>query len=177
MILRYGYLIGDFKCPTCLDVPGGKEKNFASTIGLYRHSVAVDLIYRDLTVFCFPSLWRPLCAWEKKNCFTTKVQVCSKEHADEIFFLKFHPTVGQNSWKPAEGQNHCRRHCAQDVHFKHFFWGCRPKMIMDTHSIKFLSGCSAPIGCNLNWRDFHEIPALGLIQPWYAGLDGTLGNF
>jgi hypothetical protein len=27
MILRYGYLIGDFKCPTCLDVPGGKEKS------------------------------------------------------------------------------------------------------------------------------------------------------
>ena len=43
-----------------------------------------------------------------------------------------------------------------------FLGGCRPKMIIDTHSIKFVSGCSAPIGCNLNYGDFHEIPALGL---------------
>jgi hypothetical protein len=163
MNLWYGYFIGNFKSPTCPDVPGGKEIFFASTIRLYQHSVAVDQIYRDLTVFCFPSLWRPLCAWEKKNCFTTKVQVCSKEHADEIFFLKFHPTLGRNSWKLAEGQNHCRRHCGPAASFKISSFDCRAKIFIFTHSIRFLRGCSAPIGCNLNWRDFHEIPALGLI--------------
>ena len=26
MILWYGYFIGDFKSPTCPDVPGGKDK-------------------------------------------------------------------------------------------------------------------------------------------------------
>ena len=66
MILWYGDFIGDFKSPTCPDVPGGKEKKIASTIGLCRHVVAFDVIWRDLTVFCFPSLWSALCAWEKK---------------------------------------------------------------------------------------------------------------
>ncbi len=162
MNLWYGHFIGNFKSPTCPDVPGGKETLFASTIGLYRHSVAVDLIYRDLTVFCFPSLWRPLCAWEKKIVLQTKSRYVPRNMRWN-FFLKFHPTPGRNSWKPAKGQNHCRCPCGFSADFKHFFFGCRPTMIMDTHSIKFLAGCSAPIGCNLNWRDFHEIPALGLI--------------
>ena len=41
VILWYGQFIGDFKSPTCPDVPGGKEKTFASTIGLCWHSVKV----------------------------------------------------------------------------------------------------------------------------------------
>jgi hypothetical protein len=34
----------------------------------------------------------------------------------------------------------------------------------------------APIGCNPNYANFHEIPALGLIYPWNAILCGTLSN-
>ena len=80
------------------------RKPYLSTIGLCRQSksnlegagatalpnyfwqsVAFDLIWRDLTVFCFPSVWNLLCAWEKKYCFM--IQACSND-----FFLKFHCT-------------------------------------------------------------------------------------
>ena len=86
MNLRYGHFIGNFKSPTCPDVTGGKENKFASTIGLYQHSVAVDLIYRDLTVFCFPSLWRPLCAWEKKIVLQPKSRHVPRNLLMKIYF-------------------------------------------------------------------------------------------
>ena len=162
MNLWYGHFIGNFKSPTCPDVPGGKEIFFASTIGLYQHSVAVDLIYRDLTVFCFPSLWRPLCAWEKKIVLQPKSRYVPRNMLMKFFFWNSTP-----QWaKTAENQPRVKITADAPADFLlilNTFFGCRPKMIMDTHSIKFLSGCSAPIGCNLNWRDFHETPALGLI--------------
>ena len=54
------------------------------------------------------------------------------------------------SWLLAEGQNHCWHNCTTSPNFKHFSFGCRPKMIMDAHSIRFLRGCLAPKGCNLS---------------------------
>ena len=58
-----------------------------------------------------------------------------------------------------------------------FSFDCRPKIIIFTHSINFLEERSAPIGCNLNYANFHEITALGLISPENPGLYGTLSNF
>ena len=66
MKLWHGHFIGNFKSPTCPDVPGGKEKNFTTTLQSCRGIVAFDLIWPELAVFCFPSLWSPLCAWGKK---------------------------------------------------------------------------------------------------------------
>ena len=91
MNLWYGHFIGNFKSPTCPDVPGGKEFFFASTIGLYQHSVAVDLIYRDLTVFCFPSFWRPLCAWEKKIVLQPKSRYVPRNMLMKFIFWNSTP--------------------------------------------------------------------------------------
>ena len=91
MNLWYGHFIGNFKSPTCPDVPGGKEKIFASTLQLCRGIVAVDLIYRDLTVFCFPSLWRPLCAWEKKIVLQPKSRYVTRNMLMKFFFWNSTP--------------------------------------------------------------------------------------
>ena len=147
---RYVHFIGDSNSPTCPEVPGGKVKNFVPTIGLCRHIVGFDLIWRDLTVFLLSVTLEPTVCMGEINGKLSIYQECSKEHSDEIYFLKFHPTVGRNSQKLAEGQNHCWRYCTFPATFKHFFLRCRPKMIMDTHSIKFVAGCSAPFGCNLS---------------------------
>ena len=158
MKLWHGHFIGNFKSPTCPDVPGGKEKNFTTTLQSCRGIVAFDLIWPELAVFCFPSLWSPLCAWGK-NLFYNHWPGMFPGTCWTNFFLKFDPTLGRNSWFLAEGQNHCQRHCGFSADFKHFFSWCRPKMIMDAPSIRFLRGCSAPIGCNLNYGRFHENPA------------------
>ena len=162
MILWYSHFIDDFKSPTCPDVPGGKRKIFASNIGLYRHSVAFDLIWLDLTVLCFLSLWSPMCAWKKK-CFVIIDQTCSKEHADDFFFLNS-PAHWAETAENQPGSNLLRQlklYCLK--HFKIFSFDFRPRIFIFTHSIKFLQGCSAPIGCILNYGRFHEVPALGLI--------------
>ena len=159
MKLWYGHFIGNFKSPTCPDVPGGKEKNF------YYHPTVVPghcSFWPDLTwVSCFLLFVtvEPTVCMGEKICFIIIDQACSRAPAEQNFFLKFDPTLGQNSWFLAEGQNHCRRHCGFSANFKHFFSWCRPKMIMDAPSIRFLRGCSAPIGCNLNYGRFHENPA------------------
>ena len=161
MKLWYGHFIGNFKSPTCPDVPGGKEKIFATTLLLCRGIVAFDLIWPEC--FLLSVTVEPTVCMGLKKCFSIIYQACSQAPADQNFFFIFYPTLGRKSWFLAEGQNHCRRPCGPAATFKHFFFGRRPKMIMDTHSIRFLEGCSAPIGCNLNFGTFHENPALGLI--------------
>ena len=148
-----------------LPVPTSRVvKNF-----FFYHPTAVPghcSVWPDLTwdsCFLLSVTVEPTVCMGLKKCFSIIYQACSRAPADQKIFLKFHPTLGRNSWFLAEGQNHCRRRCGPAASFKHFFFGCRPKMIIDTHSIRFLGGCSAPIGCNLNCGTFHENPALGLI--------------
>ena len=129
MNLWYGHFIGNFKSPTCPDVPGGKEFFFASTIGLYRHSVAVDLIYRDLTVFCFPSLWRPLCAWEKKIVLQPKSRYVPRNMLMKFFFWNSTP-----QWaKTAENQRRVKITADATVRkmfiLNSFFWDVNQKWL------------------------------------------------
>ena len=163
MNLWYGHFIGNFKSPTCPDVPGGKEIFFASTIGLYRHSVAVDLIYRDLTVFCFPSLWRPLCAWEKKIVLQPKSRYVPRNMLMKFFFWNSTAHWAETAKNQPRVKSTAAAETIPAPLIKLFFFGCRAKIIIFTHSIRFLRGCLAPIGCNLDYADFHENPALGLI--------------
>ena len=86
-------------------------------------------------------------------CLMIIVQACSKEHADDFFLNSTaHWARTAETWS--------RVKITADATVQ-----CRPKMIIDTHSIKFLGGHLAPIGCNPNYANFHEIPALGLIYP------------
>ena len=85
-----------------------------------------------------------------KKCFSIIYQACSQENADQNFFLNFDPqcAVTADFWprvKITAGAI-----VLFPPNFKHFSFGCRPKMIMDAHYIRFLGGCSAPIGCNLS---------------------------
>ena len=157
MKLWYGHFIGNFKSPTCPDVPGGKAKIFSTPLQLCRGVVAFDLIWDSCFLLSGPV--EPAVCMGEKICFIIIDQACSQATADQNFFLKFDPTLGWNSWFLAEGQNHCRRNCGFSANFKHFFSWCRPKMIMDAPSIRFLRGCSAPIGCNPNYGRIHENPA------------------
>jgi hypothetical protein len=94
----------------------------------------------------------------EKKCFRIIDQACSQEHADGVGFFEIPlHTV------PKQLKSGCRHHCGFSADFKHFVLRWKPKMIMDIHSIKFLAGCSAPFSCNLNYADFHEFLALGLI--------------
>ena len=56
MKLWYGHFIGNFKSPTCPDVPSGKDKIFSTTLLPCRGIVAFDLIWPEKAVFSFPSL-------------------------------------------------------------------------------------------------------------------------
>ena len=163
MKLWYDHFIGNFKSPTCPDVPGGKEKKkFYHPTAVPGHcSFWPDLTWFDSFLLILPV--EPTVCMGVKNGFSIIDQACSQAAADQKKILNFDPTLGRNSWFLAEGQNHCRRRCGPAASFKHFFFGCRPKMIMDAHYIRFLRGCSAPIGCNLNYGTFHENPASGLI--------------
>ena len=160
MKLWYGHFIGNFKSPTCPDLRGGKEKIFETTLQLWHCSFSPDLTWFDC--FLLSVTLEPTVCMGLKKCFSIIYQACSRAPADQKNFLKFHPTLGRNSWFLAEGQNHCRRRCGPAASFKHFFFGCRPKMIMDAHYIRFLGGCSAPKRCNLDYAKVHEIPASGL---------------
>ena len=44
----------------------GEIAGYPEVVQLCRGIVAFDLIWPELAVFCFPSLWSPLCAWGKK---------------------------------------------------------------------------------------------------------------
>ena len=64
-------------------------------------------VWPDLTwdsCFLLSVTVEPIVCMGLKKCFSIIYHACSRAPADQIFFLKFHPTLGRNSWFLAEGQ-------------------------------------------------------------------------
>ena len=155
---------------TCPDIPGSKEIFFASPIGLYRHSVAFNLILKDLIYFFFCHSGAH-CVHGRKKMLWNNQHVPRYMLIKNLFEIPLHTVPKQLKTGPGSnlGQGSLN---SIACHFKLFSFNCRAKNIIFTHFVKFLWWHSAPIGCNLNYAKFHEIPALGLIQPRNPGLGG-----
>ena len=91
MKLWYGHFIGNFKSPTCPDVPGGKAKIFFTPLQL---CWGVCSFWPDLTwdnCFLLSGPVEPAVCMGEKNCFIIIDQACSRATAEQIFFWNSTP--------------------------------------------------------------------------------------